>query len=1054
MSKGTTTYDLDGIRQIARRLEMAMDSYRADDPSEFVTAVAEYQRVAEYVNERLLDAHDRLRQGNRTDALASLESEPNALDSLQELDAADSKLEAWQETCDFLDVRRPPRLMSELAEELGGEYDAKHQIANELRTHRLLALGGGAIEQRVATLRRMLQLDPDNQHWEQDLVAYEKHCQMKLQQELATLNRGLKAGITPAIAARIETICSKLADAEWREPLDAAIVRQSQVVLERVRSMHVRNELANVSAALVACRAANNVSRATGLYAQWQRLAAQIDLHADDPLVEDTEEARIWTQGFVEQQAAQEQVAQGVGTLSALCSQPVPWWPKAASHRSDQVRTAQRAVHAAAARAGNVTEVAAWNAAAERKIQEIQRGIRLFYAFIGSILLLAIGVVSTGSYLVWQRLERGKVVDETLAEIKRLRESDSLVSKAWDYVEERFAAHPWLDGHAKTRHLPGEVETDKDKATQARKSIDEEVARAVEAIDAGDGELSTFLGFETIAAGIFAARDVVRDRLDGVDRDIADTQKLLDNIKKSRYPDFATLEGSIREARERAGQQRMEYRRHLSLVRDAEVDRIKKRIRELSASKPDAGALEEATGELKDQVADVTRLTGKPEAGLNDQIASLVKDSERDSRMTDVQRELDRASKKGPTELLQTLKSVRSRLPTELADDATSVIACKECVDAAMKWSVVADRWRPAVLGARPAVESWKTSLQDAMALPKPFPEDGAVAEQLATLTDCLVQIMKPEEDVLEDLQPLDDLLASAVMQPDVIEVIVDDAIYYTTLDATKVRACHFKDEDAFDDRTIRANIDIRTALAAQGVPAPARHVKLAQTLRKALQRIKADEVGVDEGILDMIDMVFAEPDSVVTPPEPLLRVRLLSMLLDIARARAFFSDNSAIEKLADDIGVKVGEVPWVLRNDPVSRKENLANERLEAKKILTKRESAKSIRNAVEKKRSTLGQRPAFCRSLEYVGWANATGEGGGTVSGAPETVRIDGRTGRVFTVTKDGDGGVAWRFADCGSLKDGKAILNSVHDAMYGQPLFLERAAVVGERAKGSKP
>jgi hypothetical protein len=1053
MSKGTTTYDLDGIRQIARRLEMAMDSFRTDDPSEFVTAVAEYQHVAEYVNERLLDAHDRLRQGNRTDALASLESEPNALDSLQELDAADSKLEAWEETCHFLDVRRPPRLMSELAEELGAEYDAKHQIANELRTHRLLALGGGAIEQRVATLRRMLQLDPDNQHWEQDLVEYEKHCQMRLQQELASLTRGLKAGVTPAIAARIETICSKLADAEWREPLDAAIVRQSQVVLEQVRSMRVRNELANVSAALVACRAANDVSRATGLYAQWDRLAARIDLHADDPLVEDTEEARIWTQGFVEQHAAQEQVAQGIGTLSALCSQPVPWWPKAASHRSDQVRTAQRAIHAAATRAGNVTEVAAWNAAAERKIQEIQRGIGLFYALAGSILLLAIGVVSTGSYLAWQRHERGKVVDETLAEIKRLRESDSLVSKAWDYVEERFAAHPWLDGHAKTRHLPGEVETDKDKATQARKSIEENVARAVEAIDAGDGELSQFRGFETIAAGIFAARDQVRDRLDGVDRDIADAQKLLDDMKKSRYPDFATLQGSIREARDRAVQKRTEYRRRLSLVRDAEVDRIEKRIRELSDSKPDAETLEEATDELKDQVADVTRLTGKPEAGLKDQIASLIKDSERDSRMTDVQRELDRASKKGPTELLQTLETMRSRLPTELADDATSVIRCKECVDAALKWSVVADTWRSAVLGARTAVESWKTSLQAAMALPKPFPEDGAVAEQLATLTECLEQIMKPEEDVLEDLQQLDDLLASAVMQPDVIEVVVDDAIYYTTLEATKSRACHFKDEEAFDDRTIRANIDIRTALT-EGVPAPARHVKLAQTLRNALKRIKAEEVSVDEGILDMIDMVFAEPDNVVTPPEPLLRVRLLSILLDIARARAFFSDNSAIEKLAEDIGVKVGEVPWVLRNDPVSRKEHLTNERLEAKKILAKRELAKSIRNAVEKKRSTLGQRPVFCRSLEYVGWANATGKGGGAVSGAPDTVRLDGRTGRVFTVTKNGDGDVAWRFADCGSLKDGKVILNSVHDAMYGQPLFLERAAVVGEPAKGSKP
>ena len=146
MNNDDNSFNIDGIRQVARRLDAAMDSFLATDSVDFLSAVAEYCKVAEYVNYRLLSAHDRLRQGNRTDAINSLEAEPNVLDCLQELDVVDNKMESWGETCESLNIRRPMRLLSDLAEELSAEYDVKHQLATVLRNHRLLALGGGSIE--------------------------------------------------------------------------------------------------------------------------------------------------------------------------------------------------------------------------------------------------------------------------------------------------------------------------------------------------------------------------------------------------------------------------------------------------------------------------------------------------------------------------------------------------------------------------------------------------------------------------------------------------------------------------------------------------------------------------------------------------------------------------------------------------------------------------------------------------------------------------------------------------------------------------------------------
>ena len=110
MNNDDNSFNIDGIRQVARRLDAAMDSFLATDSVDFLSAVAEYCKVAEYVNYRLLSAHDRLRQGNRTDAINSLEAEPNVLDCLQELDVVDNKMESWGETCESLNIRRPMRI--------------------------------------------------------------------------------------------------------------------------------------------------------------------------------------------------------------------------------------------------------------------------------------------------------------------------------------------------------------------------------------------------------------------------------------------------------------------------------------------------------------------------------------------------------------------------------------------------------------------------------------------------------------------------------------------------------------------------------------------------------------------------------------------------------------------------------------------------------------------------------------------------------------------------------------------------------------------------------
>jgi len=1050
MSNTDTNFDIDHIRKVARRLEMAMDLYRPNDPAEFIAALAEYERVALYVNGRLEDAHDRLRQGSRTDAINSLEAEPNAMECLQEIDAVDGKLKSWQDNLDFLDVRRPPRLATELAVELSGQYDTKHQIANELRVHRLLALGGGALEQRVMTLRRLIQLDPDNRYWEQDLLEYEKNCQIQLQQRLTALNRSLESGVTPAMAAQIEAICTRLADPEWREPVDATIVRQSQGVLQRARTMHSRANLAHVSEALISSRADDNAPRSAALLAQWERIADTLDLRPDDPLLLDTAEARSWTQDYCEQDAAQEQVAHEVNTLSSLCAQPSPWTPKAAAIHTTQLRTAQLNVQALAARAGQTAEVAAWATTAERKIQSIQRRVWLFYGLASVAVFSATGLMSSAAYVAWHRYDKAAVVNSTLKEIERLKEAGH-APDLWTYISRQFETHPWLEEHGKTRHLPGEVDTEKEKATQKSESFQQTVSQATAELDTSDQELEKLKGFEKVEPGITATRDAVLNHLALVDRYIGDAQKLLGEIKQRGYPDPVPLETSVRDVGDRLSRQRSTYRGALSRVRDSEVERIRTRMREVGDSTMDAEALTDATNEIKERIKEVERLSGKPEPTLQDEVASLVKSAERNSDFTKVTRAIDRASNKGVKELLKELTNAKDRLSKADAEDVDSVIETAESVDSATKWSSVADEWYPPVIGPQSKVKLWNESLKEAMELQLPYPDDGPIAEQLATLSECLQEIMKPEDEIHKLLQPLEDLLNQMVMQDDVIEVNVNGAAYFTTLAQAGLKAGHFKDESTFDDRTIQTNFAINDAIAKQQ-HAPATHLGLAQKLRVVLEEIKADRRGLDDGVLDMIDIVYNVPNP---KPEPLLRIKVLSMLLDLTRSRVFFSDNTVIETLAEEIGAKVGEVPWVVHTNPIPPfKVNNHPERTEAQTILVRLATPRSIRDQADKKRKSLGKRPEFCRRIEYVGWAKRTSDDAIIVSGTPTSSKLEGAVGTLYKVSTGRDDDTPWELEDCGLMKDGKPTIRSGHGAMFGQPIFLERAAIANERDKKSKP
>jgi hypothetical protein len=1037
MSLGGNTFDLGRIRQTARRLEMAMDAFRASDPSDFISAMREYHDVVVYMNERLFEAHGRLVQGHRDDALRSIEAEPNVLDCLRELDAVDAKLDAWADTFDILEIPRPLRLLIELAEDLGREYDVQHQLATEMRTHRLLALAGGSLESRVSTLRRLIRLDPDNKFWVQDLTEYEKHCQSGMKRELATLDRGLANGVTPAVAARVDQLCTRLSDAEWQEPVDAAIVRQAQAVRTKVRCQHVRAELKNIWELLAAAYSDDDTRRVESLISQWTRLADEISLADDDPLAINSREARVWANEVLDRAAAGTAMVAEVSRLSTVCSRPTPWLPWAAVRYRDQIQDARMTVYEVANRADRGSEVAEWLTAGERRMKEASGVIRNFWLAAGVTASALVVLVAFGVFSSARASSRDDIATELIAEVDRLRSANRAADIA-ELLDDKKDAYPWLNARDDFRRLRMDFEKEQQAALEAHDSLDKAITKAQGAIAAVDTSLEKLRTFTAIDSGLLAARDGVKSSIATLNNNLADAERLLADASRGRFHDGEAEKDRITEIKDAAAKHDDLFRRCIAAIRSAEIDRVKWEIQQLRERVDGSETIADAVAKIDRMITDIERLAekGRRETGLRGELAVVREASARGATMTSVRRDLNRGSERGPVDLLRALAAARNQLPSDLRASASAVAESQPCVEAAIAWSAVERTWPADLMGPRTKIAPWQKELLRANALPHPYSDTDSFVGQFESLVEFLDQTAVSIDSLLEDLQPLDELLGSLIMQSDVVEISIGTGTYYARIADVARQPGHFKDEQIYDTRGIGLNDKIRQAVANNNVR-PAKHIRLAESLRNTLAQIKRESMSVERGVLAMIAEVFRPQGGEV--PDALLRAKLLTMLIDLARARAFFNDNAPLERLADDLGTKVGDVSWVLSQDPVNEMPINASERSEAERIIGRGDAwLRSLDERVGRKVKMLGQRPAFCRTVEYLGWADESGRNGMVLAGTPSTVRLADYTGDIYALIARSDGEASWALVPCGRMNNGKATLRSGDNCTFGQPLF----------------
>jgi hypothetical protein len=335
----------------------------------------------------------------------------------------------------------------------------------------------------------------------------------------------------------------------------------------------------------------------------------------------------------------------------------------------------------------------------------------------------------------------------------------------------------------------------------------------------------------------------------------------------------------------------------------------------------------------------------------------------------------------------------------------------------------------PELRGKKAETDSLRDAIVRARALVLQPTTDEASGERLDTV---LAVLEEQDKDGSKSLQPLSDYLMSPALQPDVLQVTVDNQIFYTRA-REKSEGGYFYDENSINPKS-RRRVSIESA-ETQKAP----HVDWAAGLRADIDAIRDGGLSVEKGILKMIQTCA---DPVAENVDPLLVCRILAMLTDAAESKVMLADVESISALGDNIGSGIGVTPlWI---DPTKRR--AASEAV-ARKAINRREISQAVSDG-RKEVDSIVTMPAFCRGLLFAGWAEKHGEG--ITLHMRRKFASDG-IGAAYAILAKGDS--AWNLFEVARLADGKATVTKAGVLGFGRPLFVEanrrtKAAIEGHR------
>ena len=160
------------LTNLIENIRTALAYSESVPPAKLAGYARRYAEECTKVNTRLQQCLPHLRNGNIAEAVRLAEASPNIAETFNLLHFENRQ--EWTEICDGLGLDVPPPLAIEVFQELNDAYLQIVPLEPLLKWHRLHALNGSPIRDRLAVLRSLAKADPMNLFWQTDQETFEK----------------------------------------------------------------------------------------------------------------------------------------------------------------------------------------------------------------------------------------------------------------------------------------------------------------------------------------------------------------------------------------------------------------------------------------------------------------------------------------------------------------------------------------------------------------------------------------------------------------------------------------------------------------------------------------------------------------------------------------------------------------------------------------------------------------------------------------------------------------------------------------------------------------
>lgn len=398
------------------------------------------------VNERLAKAVALLHKGLRSEAIQMASMPPNAIDAAAALDFPE--FGEWCEILQFLGVPVPEELNRDLADQLSEAIVDTQPLEGLLTQHRRLAIARAPLAWRLKVLRRIAEMDPMNQVWEEDIETWET---ARLKQIDLDVNRAL----TSRDPVAIQSLHQELAQSAWRIPPSDTLTKRLGAALTQLHDDALTAELAALAPKLHEAFCEFDEAAARRLLVTWNEVQARTKRPLAPELTEQVEGAIEWIAEMDRENVVRAERAAALARLES-----------ALDRGDDRVRldaalnACNRFDEPPPIELIHRYQLAAdqWENAAKRRNQAILAGI-------ACVALIAVGLI-----IQWQRAaaqERAVVDAET--QLKGMLDQ-SLLTEATSFLQRTTAEHPAVVADPRIAslesRLQGMVSEESSRATQ------------------------------------------------------------------------------------------------------------------------------------------------------------------------------------------------------------------------------------------------------------------------------------------------------------------------------------------------------------------------------------------------------------------------------------------------------------------------------------------------------------------------------------------------------------------------------------------------------------